>query len=767
VDNRLQKINEIILTRAHKGFTKNRQIQECIINIVETIAYSEKNKIPGFVLALDMAKAFDTVRHDFMKKVYQFYGIGPYMINAMCTISTNRTAAIIQDDGTTAAPFKLGSGFPQGSPPSPNKFNICEQILILKFELDPAIQKIKPLLPQFTDFPLHAPGAAPGPVPVPVLVPVPDPRTIRLYGESENKGETGVVEAFADDTTPVAKLEERAILKIKDTLKTFADISGLKCNVEKSQIMLTGTQMVPEYIQESGFSLVNIVTILGFEITRDPGELDRNFDKAIEKIEKIARFWSRFKLSLAGRIMVAKSLMLSQITYYGSIISLSEDKENKLTDTFSKFIVQNLKVSKKDVFLPVANGGLGFFDLKIFIKSLQCNWAKKAVFSTIDCWRQDINALSGMNTVLADPENFCPEQNPILRGVVSSFYDFKRCYNLVNENFRSSLILGNPNLIKEKRYGIPVGSSFWTEKLQQPHGDISKITISDIITEQGRLKNLDNLNNVFQTTFNRESYVEIKKVVETSLYVINRDRTLLENVRFTSLIDFVRRFKQGSCNFRKIMEVASYGKMNNANNNKIKTYFRLIEHEKLPDQELKKFSGEWMKIHYPMKVRDFVFKFRNNLLGINTRVSHFAHNVNRGCTFCSISNGGVNTPDETFLHLFFVCPHVKKVLGDFMTNYMFDYGPLTDTQLKKFIFTGTNVITDKIDNAFISAISITICFYLWECKLQKKLPVLAGLTNELFYSLENMRKASSQIKRDMDLRLHICRSWEEQVSRRR
>jgi hypothetical protein len=46
VDTRLQKINEIILTRAQKGFTKNRHIQECILNIVETIAYSESKKIP-------------------------------------------------------------------------------------------------------------------------------------------------------------------------------------------------------------------------------------------------------------------------------------------------------------------------------------------------------------------------------------------------------------------------------------------------------------------------------------------------------------------------------------------------------------------------------------------------------------------------------------------------------------------------------------------------------------------------------------------------
>jgi mannosylglycoprotein endo-beta-mannosidase len=153
VDTRLQKINEIILTRAQKGFTKNRQIQECILNIVETIAYSESNKIPGFILALDMAKAFDTVRHDFMTLVYQFYGLGPNLIKAMCTITTNRTAAIILDDGSTASPFKLGSGFPQGSPPSPSEFNICEQILILKIDLDPNIKKIRPIPPLFRPIP--------------------------------------------------------------------------------------------------------------------------------------------------------------------------------------------------------------------------------------------------------------------------------------------------------------------------------------------------------------------------------------------------------------------------------------------------------------------------------------------------------------------------------------------------------------------------------------------------------------------------------------
>jgi hypothetical protein len=101
-----------------------------------------------------------------------------------------------------------------------------------------------------------------------------------------------------------------------------------------------------------------------------------------------------------------------------------------------------------------------------------------------------------------------------------------------------------------------------------------------------------------------------------------------------------------------------------------------------------------------------------------------------------------------------------------MQKYMNDYGPLTETDFRKFLFTGTNAVSNKIDNVFISALSVTICFFIWECKLQKKLPTVEGLANEIFYSIENMRRANNQLRRDTDLRLLICRSWAEQASRR-
>jgi hypothetical protein len=249
LDSRLQKLNEIILSRAQKGFTRNRHLHECIINIVESIAYSQQEQIPAFVLALDMAKAFDTVRHDFMNHVYRFFGIGDNLIKMLNTVSTGRTACIIKDDGSVTDHFPLGSGFPQGNPPSPDQFNMGIQIFIYKLDLDPAIS---PLIRQHLQLPVR--HLNPDPVPFHNQNQIIDPITnlpVRKYGLKESGRETQKVEAFADDNDVIGRLNENSITCIKDTLHNFAVLSGLRCNVDKSKILLLGCDQIPEYVVQS------------------------------------------------------------------------------------------------------------------------------------------------------------------------------------------------------------------------------------------------------------------------------------------------------------------------------------------------------------------------------------------------------------------------------------------------------------------------------------------------------------------------------------
>jgi hypothetical protein len=64
-----------------KGYNSDRYVQEVLINVCETVAHCKSNGIQGSILAVDMAKAFDSLDHEFIRAVYRFFGLGEQIIN--------------------------------------------------------------------------------------------------------------------------------------------------------------------------------------------------------------------------------------------------------------------------------------------------------------------------------------------------------------------------------------------------------------------------------------------------------------------------------------------------------------------------------------------------------------------------------------------------------------------------------------------------------------------------------------------------------------
>jgi hypothetical protein len=85
---------------------------------------------------------------------------------------------------------------------------------------------------------------------------------------------------------------------------------------------------------------------------------------------------------------------------------------------------------------------------------------------------------------------------------------------------------------------------------------------------------------------------------------------------------------------------------------------------------------------------------------------------------------------------------------------------------KKFFFMGYDPITERFDNFFVNTVSLVIMWSVWECKLQKKIPVSEKIANDVFFQVENIRRASSALRDSMMLNLLLCRNWSAEVSRR-
>jgi hypothetical protein len=142
LNNRLKNVRDFIFSRAQKGFTSSRYIQEVLINVMEAIGHCKHLGIPACIVSIDQAKAFDTISNSFMLQAYKFFGFGPNMIKMLTVLGSGRSACIIFGGGQLSHPFPLERGRTQGNGPSPCEYNIGQQILLFKLEFCSEIQGI-------------------------------------------------------------------------------------------------------------------------------------------------------------------------------------------------------------------------------------------------------------------------------------------------------------------------------------------------------------------------------------------------------------------------------------------------------------------------------------------------------------------------------------------------------------------------------------------------------------------------------------------------
>jgi hypothetical protein len=190
---------------------------------------------------------------------------------------------------------------------------------------------------------------------------------------NESCRETDKVESLADDTTIITLFESASISRIRGILDDFGQVSGLRCNYDKTMVMPVGT-VNDVNIDTAGFSISNNIKLLGLKLTADLNSFDNAFVEIREKIHRLILFWERFRLSLPGRIAILKTLLIPQLNYLGCFLAPDIEILMSIQDLMDRFVTKNLNISKDRRYLPVDKGGLGLFDLKKFLDAQRCSW---------------------------------------------------------------------------------------------------------------------------------------------------------------------------------------------------------------------------------------------------------------------------------------------------------------------------------------------------------------------------------------------------------
>ena len=615
---RLKQVIPSLVSYNQTAYVENRFIGENGRLISDILEITKQTEIEGYLLTIDIEKAFDSVNHFFLLHSLKEYGFGKQFLQWIRTILKNQQSCVL-NGGITTPYFKLERGTRQGDPISAYLFILVLEIFFKIVKENPNIKGLNIFNHEF------------------------------LYS------------AYADDTTFFIK-DKTSALEIIRCLNMFSKYSGLKPNTSKCEIAGIGV-LKGAKVALCGMQSVDLrnesIKILGTYFSYDKElEQSKNFVEHISQIQNVLKMWRMRQLSLEGRITVFKSLAVSKIIHLAMTTSIHKSTITQLENIQRDFIWQGKKPKIKHDTLcqNYENGGLKNVDINAKVLSLQCSWIRKLYDNDFHEWKiipsflihQNFGNNFKFHNNIDFSKKVLKKFPHYYQEVFKKWKNYFTCQPTTPSVILSEFIWFNSYIKIDK---TPVFfPSFSDKKLNfigQLFGLNGKVkTWIDISSEFG-LKN-----------FQKFSWLQIiHSIPKTWKLSIASDNGNAKNLVFYD--HHLSRNCQIYC-LTKLTCRELYSLI-------IKSETQKPTSQGYFEKEFEGFSFEWKNIYLlPRKVtidsslRNFQYKILNNVLFLNKMLQKFGIVNSSVCSFCK-------QEDETILHLYYHC-NVTKDLWSKLKN---------------------------------------------------------------------------------------------------
>ncbi|CAL1365946.1 unnamed protein product [Linum trigynum] len=282
ITNRLKPLMPKIVAPTQSGFIQGRQANDNILLLQETLhtLRRRKGKKGGLVIKIDLEKAYDRLRWDFIRDTLKEVGLASSLISRIMTC-VERNKMRISWNGQLSNPIIPSRGVRQGDPLSPFLFILCMERLAHKIEQAVEAKLWKPLQ-------LSKNG----------------PKLSHLF--------------FADDLVLFAEAEGSQIDIIKRCLDDFCSSSGQRVNHSKSAMFVSPNVRRDKAARLSSRAGINLTADLGryLGITAINGRITKaRYKELLLKIQNKLAAWKTRHLSMAARVTMVKAVT-SNIAIY-------------------------------------------------------------------------------------------------------------------------------------------------------------------------------------------------------------------------------------------------------------------------------------------------------------------------------------------------------------------------------------------------------------------------------------------------------------------
>lgn len=299
---RLDPILNTIINPNQSAYLSGRQVHDGLRTIDLLKEHCRTQMKDGYLISLDAKKAYDSVSHEYIKKVLGKLGFEPQFGNIFSILYRNISTRVVVN-GIQTEPIKINRGVKQGDALSCSLFILIMETLNRKIESNQLIPCIK----------------------------------------YKNIQACKVI-AYADDVAILTQNKE-GIVQALQTYQSFSHASGLYINPEKTEILNLRRDCTHESIETYIYgmpvriNLTNQITICGKTFANNAEvETQNNIISKIKKLENSINSWNKRNLTIEGRILVLKTFGISQTLYTMQNTTYGEEHLKNIEKIIFKFI---------------------------------------------------------------------------------------------------------------------------------------------------------------------------------------------------------------------------------------------------------------------------------------------------------------------------------------------------------------------------------------------------------------------------------------------
>ena len=130
-----------VISSDQTAYVKGRYIGEGIRLISDVLEVSKNLNLPGFILTVDLEKAFDSIDHIFLLACLRKFGFGENFLGWI-SILLNKNESCVTNGGHTTKYFNLNRGARQGNPIAAYLFILVIEIFFIMLRSNKQIKKM-------------------------------------------------------------------------------------------------------------------------------------------------------------------------------------------------------------------------------------------------------------------------------------------------------------------------------------------------------------------------------------------------------------------------------------------------------------------------------------------------------------------------------------------------------------------------------------------------------------------------------------------------